>query len=127
MPRTKHGVPSRARHNKVLHMAKGHRGVRHTLYRRAKESLLHALSYAFRHRRERKGDMRRLWIVRINASARQHGLSYSQLVHGLDLAGVEVDRKILADLAVRDPNAFAQLAATAKESLSRTAATAAPL
>ena len=122
MPRTKRGVTSKQRHKKVLQMTQGHRGVRHRLYRRAKESLLHALSYSYRHRRERKGDMRRLWIMRINASARQQGLSYSQLVHGLHQAGVKVDRKILADIAVRDPNAFAQLAATAMEGSLKTAA-----
>ena len=124
MPRVKHGVPTKQRHKKVLHMARGHRGVRHRLYRRAKESLLHALSYTYRHRKERKGDMRRLWITRINAAARQQGLSYSQFIHGLSLAGVAVDRKILADLAVRDPNAFAQLATTAKESVPEAAAVA---
>ena len=122
MPRAKHGVPTKQRHKKVLQMTQGHRGVRHRLYRRAKESLLHALSYSYRHRRERKGDMRRLWIMRINAAARQQGLSYSQLVHGLHLAGVMVDRKILADIAVRDPNAFAQLATTARESAPKAAA-----
>jgi large subunit ribosomal protein L20 len=122
LPRTKHGVPSKQRHKKVLQMTQGHRGVRHRLYRRAKESLLHALSYSYRHRRERKGDFRRLWIMRINAAARQHGLSYSQLVHGLHLAGVAVDRKILADIAVRDPNAFAQLATTARDSAPMAAA-----
>ena len=84
------------------------------------------MSYAFRHRRERKGDMRRLWIIRVNASARQQGLSYSQLIHGLHQAGVEVDRKVLADIAVRDPQAFALLASTAREGLALASA-ASPL
>ena len=98
-------------------MTKGHRGGRHRLYKQAKESLIKALSHAYRHRKERKGDMRRLWIVRINAAAREHGLSYSQFIHGLHQSGVEVDRKILADIAVRDSEAFAQLASAAKEGL----------
>ena len=116
MPRIKRGVTARHRHKRLLKMTKGHRGGRNSLYRQAKESLLSALSHAYNHRRERKGDMRRLWIIRINAAAREHGLSYSQLVHGLNLAQVEVDRKILADLAVRDSEAFAQLAVIARES-----------
>ncbi len=103
-------------------MTKGHRGGRHRLYKQAKESLIKALSHAYRHRKERKGDMRRLWITRINAAARENGLSYSQFIHGLHRAGVEVDRKILADIAVRDSAAFAQLAEAAKESLPSAAA-----
>lgn len=83
--------------------------------------MIKALSYSFRHRRERKGDMRRLWIVRINAAARQQGLSYSQFVHGLSQAGVKIDRKIMADMAVRDPQAFEQLTTAAKENLSTAA------
>jgi large subunit ribosomal protein L20 len=105
-------------------MTRGHRGGRHSLYRQAKESLLSALSHAYNHRRERKGDMRRLWITRINAAAREHGLSYSRLVHGLGQAHVAVDRKMLADLAVRDPAAFAQIAAIAKEAAAPAAASA---
>ena len=115
MPRVKGGVVTRRRHKKVLKQTKGHRGTRHSLYRRAHESLLKALSYSYRHRRERKGDFRRLWIVRINAAARQEGLSYSRFMDGLKKAGVEVDRKMLADLAVRDPATFSQLAKIAKE------------
>jgi large subunit ribosomal protein L20 len=115
--RIKRGVTARHRHKRLLQMTQGHRGGRHRLYRQAKESLLHALSYAYRHRRERKGDFRRLWIIRINAAAREHGLSYSQLVHGLQQAKVVVDRKMLADLAVRDSQAFAQLVSTAREGL----------
>ncbi len=117
MPRVKRGVPARARHKKVLKLTKGHRGTKHTLYRRAHESMLKALSYAYAHRRERKGDMRRLWIARINAAARLAGLSYSQLMHGLKLAGVSVDRKILAELAYANAPDFAQLVGTAKEAL----------
>ena len=98
-------------------MTRGHQGVRHTLYRRAHESLIHALQYAYDHRREKKGDMRRLWNIRINAAARANQISYSKLMHGLRLAGVGVDRKMLADLAVREPDAFAQIAERAKERL----------
>src|SRR5437867_6891724 len=99
-------------------MAKGHRGSRHKLFRQANESVMHALRYAYEHRRDRKGDFRRLWIVRINAAARIHGLSYSRLIEGLKKAGVEMDRKALADLAVRDETAFGQVAQTAKAALS---------
>jgi len=90
-------------------MTKGHRATRHSLYRRAHESMLKALSYAYRHRRERKGDMRRLWILRINAAVRGQGLSYSQFMDGLKKSGVDVNRKMLADMAVKDPTAFAHL------------------
>lgn len=122
MPRVKRGVTTGHRHKRLLAMTKGHRRGRHLLFRQAKESLLHALHYAYIHRRQRKGDMRRLWILRINAAAREHGLSYSQFVHGLHEAEVLVDRKILADLAVRDSQAFAQLVVTAKGSLPTAAA-----
>ena len=114
MPRVKRGVIKHRRHKKVLGLTKGHQLSRHKLYRRAQESLIKALSYAYRHRRERKGDMRRLWILRIGAAVRQHGLSYNAFIHGLSMANVQVNRKVLADLAVQDPNAFAQLVATAK-------------
>ena len=117
MARIKRGTNKRRRHKNVLAQTKGHRSVRHRLYRRAHESLLHALQYAYEHRRDRKGDFRRLWIERINAAARLHGLSYSRLMGGLKRAQVEVDRKALADLAVRDEAAFAQLAETAKSAL----------
>ena len=115
MPRVKRGVTARARHKKVLKLTKGHRATKHKLYRRAHESMLKALSYAYAHRRERKGDMRRLWITRINAAARQLGLTYGQLMHGLKVAGVAVDRKILADLAIRDAAAFGELVKTAQQ------------
>lgn len=117
MTRIKRGTNKRRRHKKVLELTRGHQGVRHTLYRRAHESMIHALQYAYAHRREKKGDMRRLWNIRINAAARAHNLSYSQLIHGLKLAGVAVDRKMLADLAVNDPGAFAQVAERARQQL----------
>ena len=117
MTRVKGGGVRRRRHKKLLKLTKGHQGVRHTLYRRAHESLIHALRYAYVHRREKKGDMRRLWNIRINAGARANETTYSQMMHGLHLAGVEVDRKILADLAIRDPGAFAAIANRAKEEL----------
>ena len=107
MPRVKGGPRERRRHKKVLRQTKGHHGVRNRLYRRASESRLHALSYAYAHRRERKGDMRRIWIQRINAAARLHGVSYSRLMHGLKQAEVEIDRKVLAELALHDPEGFA--------------------
>ena len=112
--RIKRGVTSHKRHKKVLAMTKGHRATRHSLYRRAKESMLHALSYAYAHRRERKGDMRRLWILRVGAASRAQGLSYGQFIYGLKQAGVEVNRKVLADMAVREPKAFAELVTVAK-------------
>jgi large subunit ribosomal protein L20 len=117
MPRTKGGVVTHRRHKKVIKQAKGHRGLRHKIFRRANESVMHALRYAYEHRRDRKGDFRRLWIMRINAAARIHGLSYSRLINGLSKAGVEVDRKVLADLAVRDDAAFGQIAEKAKAAL----------
>lgn len=106
MPRVKGGPRERRRHKKVLKQTKGHHGVRHRLYRRASESRLHALSYAYAHRRERKGDMRRLWIQRINAAARLNGTTYSQLIHALKQAGIEIDRKVLAEMALHDPDGF---------------------
>ena len=115
MARIKRGVTARHRHKRLLQMTKGHRGGRHRLYRQAKQSLMSALSHAYNDRRDRKGDMRRLWIIRINAAAREHGLSYSQFMHGLMQAEVTVDRKILADLAVRDSQAFAQLVSIARD------------
>ena len=116
MTRVKGGIVTKRRHKKVLKQTKGHRGTKHSLYRRAHESLLKALSYSYRHRRERKGDFRRLWIVRINAAARQEGLSYSRFMEGLKKAGVIIDRKMLADMAVTDPSAFSQLVAISKRS-----------
>ncbi len=114
MTRISSSQTRRRRHRKVLRQTRGHQGGRHRLYRQARESLLHALSYSYAHRRERKGDRRRQWNIRINAGARANGMSYSSLIHGLKLAGVAVDRKMLADLAVRDPSAFARIVETAR-------------
>ena len=115
MARIKRGVTTRHRHKRLLHMTKGHRGGRNNLFKKAKESFLSAFSHAYRHRRERKGDMRRLWITRINAAARECGMSYNEFISGLSKASVLVDRKILADIAVRDSGAFANLVDIAKE------------
>jgi large subunit ribosomal protein L20 len=109
MARVKRGVMVRKRHTKLLNQAKGFRGNRSRNYKVAHESVMRALSDAYRHRRTRKRDMRRIWIVRINAAARQHGLSYSRLINSLKLAGIALDRKQLADLAVRDAAAFEAL------------------
>ncbi len=117
MSRVKRGVTAHRRHKAILKMAKGHKGLRHKIFRRANESVLHALDYAYQHRRDRKGQFRRLWIMRINAAAREQGLTYSRLINGLTKAGVQLDRKVLADLAVRDPVAFASVANQAKAAL----------
>ena len=114
MPRIKRGITAHKRHKKVLALTKGHRATKHSLYRRAHESMLKSLSYAYSHRRERKGDMRRLWILRVNAASRAQGLTYSQFMDGLKKAGVEINRKILADMAVREPDAFANLVTVAQ-------------
>ncbi len=116
MPRVKGGPRERRRHKKVLKQTKGHHGVRHRLYRRASESRLHALSYAYAHRRERKGDLRRIWIQRINAAARLNGTSYSRLIHQLKVAGIEIDRKVLAELALHDPEGFSAVVEQANAS-----------
>ncbi len=117
MPRVTGGTTTRHRHKKVLKLTKGHRATKHSLYRRAHESMLKSLSYSYQHRRERKGDMRRLWIARINAATRLNGLSYSRFIQGLSIAGVALDRKVLAELAVSDPAAFSQLVSVAKENI----------
>ncbi len=114
MPRARSGKTTHRRHKKVLELTKGHRGSRHKLYRIAHESMLHSLDYAYCHRRERKGDFRRLWIARINAAARAEGLSYSQLMAGLRKSNIEINRKMLAEMAVRDPESFVKLSASAK-------------
>ncbi|MDX2193108.1 MAG: 50S ribosomal protein L20 [Gemmatimonadales bacterium] len=114
MPRVKSGVAHHARKKKIMKAAKGAYGARSKLYKPAKETVERGLAYAYRDRRKKKGDFRRLWITRINAAARMHGISYSNLVAGLKKAGVEVNRKILADLAVRDLEAFGRLAELAK-------------
>jgi large subunit ribosomal protein L20 len=115
--RVKGGPQTRKRHKKVLKMAAGQFGARHKVYRRAKEAMLHALTYAHRDRRNRKRDFRRLWIARINAAARQNGLSYSRFIWGLKAAGVDLDRKILADMAVCDAQGFAELAEIARQAV----------
>lgn len=117
MPRAKGGAKTRRRRKKVLKQTKGQWGTKSKLYRRANEALIKSLSYAYRDRRQRKRDFRRLWIQRINAAARQNGLPYSRFIHGLKEAGVEIDRKILADLAVRDNEAFSELVDLAKEAI----------
>ena len=114
MPRVKRGVTARHRHKKILELTKGHRATKHSLFRRAHESMLKALSNAYDHRRERKGDMRRLWIARVNAASRASGLNYGKFIEGLNKAGVEINRKMLADMAVKEPEAFASLVTTAK-------------
>ncbi len=114
MPRVKRGFKARHRRNKVLKLAKGYRGARSKLFRSATEAVDRALNYAFRDRRVKKRDFRSLWITRINAAARINGLSYSKLIHGLKLAMVEIDRKVMADLAVSDPKGFAAIADVAK-------------
>ena len=114
MPRVKGGPSARKRHKKVLKLTKGQWGTKHTLFRRANEAMLKSLSYAYRDRRNRRRDMRRLWITRINAAARQSGLSYSRFMYGLKQAGVELDRKVLAQMAVEDANAFAHWVEVAK-------------
>lgn len=115
MPRIKRGVTTHRRHKKMLAMTKGQRASRHTLYRRAHEAMLKSLSYAYQHRRERKGDMRRLWILRINAASRAQGLKYGQFMNLLKRSGIDINRKMLADMAVREPEAFNNLVNTARE------------
>jgi len=117
MPRVKRGFVARRRRKKILKLAKGYKHGRRRLFRTAKDTVERGLKYAYRDRRRRKRDFRRLWIARINAAARLNGLSYSRLIHGLKLASVEVDRKILADLAVFDPQSFTKVAELAKSKL----------
>ncbi|HLI06124.1 MAG TPA: 50S ribosomal protein L20 [Ktedonobacteraceae bacterium] len=109
MPRVKRGVPAHKKHKKVLKMAEGHRGARRRLFRPAHESVMRSMAYMYRDRRNRKRDMRRLWITRINAAARMHGVSYSKLMHAIHEANIDVDRKILAEMAVNDEAAFSAL------------------
>ena len=117
MPRVKGGTVTRKRRKKVLKLAKGYYGSKHTLYKVANQQVMKSLMYAYRDRRQKKRDFRKLWITRINAAARMNGLSYSRLMHGLKLAGIEVNRKMLADLAIADAAAFTELANTAKKHL----------
>ncbi|MEN8614687.1 50S ribosomal protein L20 [Dehalogenimonas sp. THU2] len=114
MTRIKGGVATKKRHKATLELTKGHRGQRNHNFRRAKESLTHALAYAHAHRRDRKGDFRRLWIARINAAARLNGMTYSAFIAGLAKSGVELNRKVMADMAITDPAAFAGLVKTAQ-------------
>ncbi|HXW58323.1 MAG TPA: 50S ribosomal protein L20 [Solirubrobacteraceae bacterium] len=113
--RVKRAIHARKKRRATLKLTKGFRGEAHSNYRRAKEALMKADSYAYRDRRNRKRDFRRLWITRINAAARENGMSYSQLMHGLSLAGVQLDRKVLADIAVRDADTFRRFAEVARE------------
>ncbi|WP_314585706.1 50S ribosomal protein L20 [Paenibacillus terrigena] len=117
MARVKGGFVTRRRHNKILKLAKGYFGSKHRIFKTAKEQVNKSLVYAYRDRRTTKRNFRKLWIVRINAAARLNGLSYSKLMHGLKLAGVDINRKMLADLAVNDLNAFNSLAGVAKEKI----------
>lgn len=117
MARVKGGFTTHRRHKKILKLAKGYRGAKSKLYRPAHEQVMKSLAYAFAHRRKRKGDFRKLWIARINAATRMNGMSYSRFINGLKKAGVEVNRKMLADLAIHDMPAFSQLVTVAKENL----------
>src|SRR5205807_7927180 len=117
MTRVKRSIHARKKRRATLALAKGYRGEAHSNYKRAKEAVMKADSYAYRDRRNRKRDFRRLWITRINAAARENGLSYSQFIHGIQTAGVELDRKILADIAVRDADTFRRFADRAREAL----------
>jgi large subunit ribosomal protein L20 len=119
LARVKRGVTTHARHKKVLELAKGYRGRGSTAYRVAIEKVEKALQYAYRDRRNRKRDFRALWIQRINAGARQHGLTYSQFMHGIKLAGLDLDRKVLSEIAIREPEAFQAIAATAQGALEK--------
>jgi large subunit ribosomal protein L20 len=124
MARVKRGTTTHARHKKVLGLAKGYRGRNSKAYRIALEKVEKALRYAYRDRRNRKRDFRGLWIQRINAGVREHGLTYSQFIHGMKLAGIDLDRKVLSDLAVREPEAFAGIVTTAQAALAQAPAAA---
>lgn len=117
MPRVKTGAERRKRHKKILKLAKGYTGAKSRTYRAAKEQVAHSLAYAYRDRKRRRRDFRKLWIVRINAAARLNGLSYNKLINGLKLAKITIDRKMLSEMAVNDPDSFAQLAEVAKQKL----------
>jgi len=117
MARVKRGVTGRKKRRTVLERASGYRGSRGRLYRSAREQVLHSLRYSYNDRRKRKGDFRRLWIARINAAAREHGMSYNRLINGLRIAEVDVDRRVLSDLAVKDPAAFGALVEVARAGL----------
>lgn len=114
MPRVKKGVTAHARHKKILKLARGYRGSKSKLFKKANETVMKALYYARRDRRAKKGEFRRLWITRINAAARMNGISYSRLINGLSVAGIQIDRKVLSDMAINDMPAFAKLVDIAK-------------
>lgn len=118
MPRVKGGTVARKRRKKILKLAKGYYGAKHLLYKTANEQVMHSLAYAYRDRKQRKRNFRKLWITRINAAARLNGMSYSKLVNGLNLAGIEINRKILADIAVNDADGFTQIVDAAKRGIS---------
>ncbi|MDP1807962.1 MAG: 50S ribosomal protein L20 [Actinomycetota bacterium] len=120
MPRVKRGTINKKRHKKVLELAKGYRGAKSRVFRRANEQVLHSLSYAYRDRRQRRRDFRKLWIIRINAAARQNGISYSRFMNGLKTANIEIDRKVLADMAVHDGPGFSRLAELVKNQVTET-------
>lgn len=119
MPRIKRGVTSHRRHKKILKLAKGYRGSKSKLFRVANEQVMKSGQYAYIHRRLKKRDFRRLWIARINAAARNNGISYSKLVHGLKVAGVDINRKMLSELAIADPQGFTALTELAKQSIAK--------
>ena len=116
MPRAVGNVAAHHRHKKILNLTKGQRAARHIHHKAANETMMHSLHYAYVHRRQRKGDFRRLWITRINAAVRSEGISYSVFIDGLNKSGVEINRKVLADIAVRDPQAFSKIVASVKKS-----------
>lgn len=117
MPRVKGGYVTRRRRKRILKLAKGYYGSKHKLFKVAQQQVFKSLQYAYRDRRQRKRDFRKLWIARINAAARNNGLSYSRLMHGLKTAGIDINRKMLADLAIHDEKAFSELANTAKKAI----------
>lgn len=119
MPRVKRGVTTHRRHKKILKLAKGYRGSKSKLYRVANQQVMKSGQYAYIHRRLKKRDFRRLWIARINAAARDNGMSYSRLVHGLKVAGVDINRKILSEMAISDPQGFTRLTEVAKATISK--------
>ena len=119
MPRVKGGTISRARHKKVLKQAKGYFGSKHTLYKTAHEQVMHSLKYAYRDRKNLKREMRKLWIARVNAAARMNDISYSQLIHGLKLANVDINRKMLSEIAIADPKGFTDIVNIAKAALAK--------
>jgi large subunit ribosomal protein L20 len=121
MSRVKGGIVSRKRRKRIIKLAKGYFGAKHLLYRTAKEQVMNSLAYAYRDRRRRKRDFRKLWITRINAAARLNDLSYSKLINGLNLANIEVNRKMLSDIAIQDPKGFSAICKQAKDALAKTA------